>query len=120
MKKLFPFLQSGGYGQRFSTVLRTASGISFSRLWMSVIISPMTDLSVNKLWRFLITVLESPKTVNLLTPSLIPNFIACNPAYASAVNGSAIFEWVTACDARVSLFSFRAIILEADLNPKRS
>ncbi|MFQ6620250.1 hypothetical protein Gotur_000910 [Gossypium turneri] len=65
-------------------------------------------------------VLESPKTINLLTPSLIPNFIACNPVYASAVNGSAMLEWVTACDVRISLFSFRAIILEADLNPKRS
>ncbi|MFQ6636503.1 hypothetical protein Gotur_014223, partial [Gossypium turneri] len=49
-------------------------------------------LSVKKLWHFLITFLESPKTVNLLTPSLIPNFIACNPAYASAVNGSTMLE----------------------------
>ncbi|KAG4154201.1 hypothetical protein ERO13_D03G043701v2 [Gossypium hirsutum] len=64
----------------------------FFRLWISVIIAPMTDLSEKKLWHFLITVLESPKTVNLLTPSLIPNFIACNPAYASAVNGSAMLE----------------------------
>ncbi|MBA0755733.1 hypothetical protein Gogos_022214 [Gossypium gossypioides] len=65
-------------------------------------------------------VLESPKTVNLLTPSLIPNFIACNPAFTSAVNGSAMLEWMTAYDARISLFSFRAIIPEADLNPRRS
>ncbi|TYG71838.1 hypothetical protein ES288_D05G431200v1 [Gossypium darwinii] len=64
----------------------------FFRLLISVIIAPMTDLSVKKLWHFLITVLESPKTVNLLTPSLIPNFIACNPAYASAVNGFAMLE----------------------------
>ncbi|MBA0786211.1 hypothetical protein Gotri_026511 [Gossypium trilobum] len=90
--KTFPFLQSGGFGQRFPTVLRTTSWTSFSRLWISVIIAPMTDLFVKKLWHFLITVLEFPKNVNLLTHSLIPNFIACNSAYASAVNGSAMLE----------------------------
>ncbi|KHG18596.1 hypothetical protein F383_25144 [Gossypium arboreum] len=52
----------------------------------------MADLPISVLWHFFITVFESPTTSILLKPIKIPNFIACNPTCASAVNGVAISE----------------------------
>ncbi|TYI23660.1 hypothetical protein ES332_A06G180200v1 [Gossypium tomentosum] len=81
---------------------------------MSLIIAPITDLSISVLWHFLITVLESPTTSILLKPIKIPNFTSCNPTCTSAVNGVAISKGVT-FDAKISPFSFRTIKPETDL-----
>ncbi|TYI20077.1 hypothetical protein ES332_A07G209900v1 [Gossypium tomentosum] len=87
---------------------------------MSLIIAPMTDLSVSLLWHFLMIVFESPTTSILFNPIEIPNFIACNPAYDSAVNEVAISECMTAFDARISPSSFSTSKPVVDLDDSRS
>ncbi|TYH05804.1 hypothetical protein ES288_A08G110100v1 [Gossypium darwinii] len=78
--------------------------------------APMTDLSILVLWHFLMTVFESPTSFILFNPIRIPNFTACNPAYASAMNGVAVSECMTAFDAKISPSSFRTSKPVADLD----
>ncbi|KHG21351.1 hypothetical protein F383_06586 [Gossypium arboreum] len=53
---------------------------------MSLIMAPITDLSGEVVWDFLIIVLESPMIVADCKPSEIPNFIPSKHACASAAN----------------------------------
>ncbi|KAA3454924.1 Dynein-1-beta heavy chain, flagellar inner arm I1 complex [Gossypium australe] len=48
---------------------------------------------------------ESPRIVMDLNPKEIPNFTACKPACASAINGDEISEWMIDFDASHSLFA---------------
>ncbi|KAB2039800.1 hypothetical protein ERO13_D02G031114v2 [Gossypium hirsutum] len=65
-RETFHFFQSGGFGQSLSSPAHNGPFLGFP--------SP------------------APITSSMLIPRLIPSFTACNPAYASAVNGSSMLE----------------------------
>ncbi|TYI06351.1 hypothetical protein ES332_A10G152700v1 [Gossypium tomentosum] len=57
----------------------------------SLALAPMTDLSFSMDWHFLMIVRESPMTVTEGRFIVIPSFVACRPARASAAKGEGTF-----------------------------
>ncbi|KHG05390.1 RNA-directed RNA polymerase L [Gossypium arboreum] len=82
--------------------------------------APMTDLSIPVFRHFLMTVFESLTISILFNLIKIPSLTACKPAYASAMDGVAISECMTACDARISPSAFCTSKPVADLDDCRS